>query len=152
MPLIGALGVIWAVARLALFGLVILLAACSLIEQPFRQIPRYDPDLHAGGWIPDIFPHDIVKIREQHDLDTNRIWLSFQLTDASYNPVAANYIELSPNERSSIKLTSPARPIWREEWWPKRIGPKSRVYRMNDRSETTYIMVTEKNEVYWWRV
>ncbi len=139
-------------ARLVFLVLVVTLAACAPLEQPYREFARYNDELHAGGWVPDIFPHDIVKIREQHDLDTNRTWLTFQLAATSFDPEAANYTQLSATELSLLKLTSPARPLWRDEWWPKATRTKSRVYRRSDGSETTYIMIAENNEVYWWRV
>ena len=151
-PLIGALGVIRSMPRFLLIGTVIVLAGCGLFEQPYRELSRYDQSLYAGRWVPDIFPHDIVKIREQHDVDTNKTWLRFRLTNIAYDPKQHNYIEVSRPERSTIKLTSPARPIWRTEWWPKDIDQSNDIYTRSGNAETSYMMITPNREVYWWRI
>lgn len=128
--------------------LVILLAACSIfmlvyIEQPDIYFQEYSKDLHNGLWVPDIFPHDISAIHEQHDLDTNQVWLKFTI---GHKPVdLTNFTLVQGNE---VKLSSPRF----ANWWPNSLSSGYSFYQgtCTGGNVSALAISTSSKVAYWW--
>jgi len=144
-----------------LIGILILLViplSCEKFEQPDRYFDYYSADIHQGNWVPNIFPKDIKNIHEQHDIDTNEVWLSYTPGKQPFNPVKLGMVALSSNEIEKTKFRTP---FW-ASWWfegpvqqqPANDGALNAViYRgINKRGLTSYFTCdSEKNKCYWWQ-
>ena len=53
-----------------------------------RAIGEYSAGMIERGWLPDYFPKSATNIREGHNIDTNRVWASF-----NYNVKDIKHIE-----------------------------------------------------------
>jgi hypothetical protein len=74
---------------LKVLGTAIVLIVCTLIafallnrfENPTSEFANYsdmaESGVMAAGWIPDIIPRSAYNISETHNLDTNRVRISF---------------------------------------------------------------------------
>lgn len=88
-------------------ALVAVALACQYVEEPYRYYETYTRELHEGLWVPDIFPRDIKQIHEQHDIDTNQVWLRFTLGDQKIDLSQFNTIE-----RDMTKVRKPFLAEW----------------------------------------
>ena len=95
--------------------IVLLLSACS--ERFTAYYPKYEDALKAGaierGWIPEIIPKTATDIHEQHDLDTNEVWLRFDLPSADKDRLIAGMRRLTAREISNVRISHPSR----TDWW-----------------------------------
>jgi len=87
--------------------------SCKKYEQPHRYFESYSEKIHKGNWVPNIFPKDITKIHEQHDIDTNEVWLSYTPGKQQFNPEQLGMVALSANV---IETTNFRAPFW-ASWW-----------------------------------
>lgn len=57
------------------------LVACS--ERATKFYPKYEDAANDGavkrGWIPEIVPKTATEIHEHHNLDTNEVWIRFNV-------------------------------------------------------------------------
>jgi hypothetical protein len=124
------------------------------LERPSRHLDVYNETLHGGEWIPRIFPQDIRDIHEQHDLDTNEVWLSFTLGATAFSPEAVGYTLVPESERDQLKLRRPyAVTWWFGELGDAGIGP---IYSgpcypegSNESHQRGYIHFQART-IYWW--
>ena len=93
------------------------------IEQPHRKYGTYDQEIFVGNWIPDIFPKDITNIHEQHDVDTNEVWVKFNYGRLPPTEVLNSYTQVLPNDLSSLKLRKPLF----ASWWFDDVSTNSRL-------------------------
>lgn len=65
-----------------IFGISFLLTVLFSCDTISSYYPSYEDAVKDGaierGWIHPDFPHSIKNIHEKHDLDTNKIWMSFK--------------------------------------------------------------------------
>jgi len=78
------------VVALKVLGTAIVLVVCTLIafaflnrfENPTSEFANYSEmtasDVMAAGWIPEVIPRSAYNISETHNLDTNRVRISFR--------------------------------------------------------------------------
>jgi len=130
---------------------VLMLCLYILSEQPHRQFDTYTKVLHGGNWVPDIFPHDIVSIREQHDIDTNEVWLRFSLTESSFSPAQHEYREISKKQLTNYRIRKPIILFWRPNWWFEELVEDDKLFVHDDYPETkSFVLISSNNTVYWW--
>jgi hypothetical protein len=144
-----------------LFGIFVFASipfSCSKFEQPHRYFENYTASIHQDNWVPDIFPKDITKIHEQHDIDTNEVWLSYTPGQHPFNPTKLGMVALSESEIEKTKFRAP---FW-ASWWfegpvqqqPANDGALNAViYRgVNKSGVISYFTCdVEKNKCYWWQ-
>ncbi|MBN1254901.1 MAG: hypothetical protein JXA50_06480 [Deltaproteobacteria bacterium] len=138
----------------------IILPGCEVIEQPYQYYQTYDPSLHDGMWVPNIFPHDIVEIYEQHVIDTSEVWLRFSLSDQEFDPSKIGYEPIQSIQLSEIIYRFPFTPPWRKRWWFQTFGrevtledrlPEARIYKGKNLNHAAYIAVDKSTStIYWW--
>lgn len=95
---------------IALFA--ISLASCQRFEQPHRYFDSYSEELHDGNWVPNIFPKDISQINEQHDLDTNEVWLSYTPGKIDFDPLKMGMVSLETKEIEKLEFRAPYQAYW----------------------------------------
>ncbi|MFA5353405.1 MAG: hypothetical protein WC291_04185 [Thermodesulfovibrionales bacterium] len=95
--------------------LVAFLAGCS--ERFAEYYPTYDAAAKKGaiqrGWIPASVPKTATEICEQHDLDTNEVWLRFSLPPVEKDRIADGLNKLTHDEILKMKLRFPSS----VDWW-----------------------------------
>lgn len=136
------------------------LYGCGFFEQPYRYYESYDRSLHDGMWVPNIFPHDIIDIYEQHVIDTTEVWLRFSLSDEEFEPLKIGYEPIQSTQLSEIIYRFPCTPPWRKRWWFQTFGrkvtlkdrlPEARIYKGKYLNNSSYIAVdTSTSTIYWW--
>lgn len=113
--------ILFAVAVLTVSSII--LHGCGFFEQPYRYYESYDQSLHDGMWVPDIFPHDIVDIYEQHVIDTTEVWLRFSLSDEEFDPSKIGYEPIQSTQLSEIisvpMYTAVAETLVVSDFWKK---------------------------------
>ncbi len=105
--------------------------------------------------MPRIFPEDITNIHEQHDIDTNEVWLKL---DKGSKPIPTNkLVKLSSNEKSKVSISMP----FLASWWfegiveqqPANDGAlNADVFKGHcGNNMASYLAISKvSNEVYWW--
>ena len=93
------------------------------IEQPHRKYHSYDPDIFVGNWIPDIFPQDVTDIHEQHDIDTNEVWVRLDAKEMPFIKAKSNTELVSENQIEKSALSVPMN----AKWWFSSLEPNSSI-------------------------
>ena len=92
-----------------------LLSACSEVSTSYY--PTYEAAVKDGavkrGWIPEIVPESATELHEEHDLDTNNVWLRFNLSNSEKSRLTAGLQKLSHQDISKTKLRYPSK----ADWW-----------------------------------
>lgn len=92
----------------------LLLSACS--ERPTSYYPKYEDALKDGavkrGWIPEIVPETATEIHEQHDIDTNDVWIRFTVSGSEKSRLIAGLKRLRDDEIIKQKLRYPSEASW----------------------------------------
>jgi hypothetical protein len=94
-------------------GIVCIPPGCQYFEEPQRYYKSHSDELYAGGWVPKIFPNDISEIHEQHDIDTNEVWLLFNRGNKNIDPEKINMSRLTWDQTQSIQFRKP----FLSSWW-----------------------------------
>lgn len=98
--------------------LIAIAALCGCVEQSHRRYASRADAVAAGelarGWLPDWVPEAAFDIRLQGDLDTNRIWLRFELPPSDFASLRSKLRRLSADEVSSLPVSRPGRS---SRWW-----------------------------------
>ena len=124
------------------FAIITLPFTCRYMEEPHRHFDLYTKELHDGLWVPDIFPHDITDIHEQHNIDTNDIWLRFSL-----NSQTIDMSNFSSVQKSEITIKNP----FYANWWFDQLPNHYKFYKGSYPIGTSVLArSTESNIVYWW--
>jgi len=71
------------------------------------------PDIFQYGWIPRWFPTNATNIYEQHDIDTNRVWIKFELSENENPTFIQSFNLLKPQEINNIDSKAP----FLANWW-----------------------------------
>lgn len=117
--------------------------------------PDYQSAINAGAvgegrWVPAFLPQSARDIQEQHDIDTNEVWLFFRFD--SHKPYWVTS-DCNKTERHAIPLArwSPGR------WWPDTLVQGSEGGQQSDATYDYYrckdgILAIEvnKNEAFFW--
>ena len=139
---------------LSLTALIIIFPlSCEYIEHPSRYLEYHNESLYGGGWVPKIFPNDIREIHEQHDIDTNGVWLRFRKGTTEFIPSLHGFVELQPDEVQKLKFRKP----FLASWWFKNIDKSEsnnvvKIYKSvysQEYGAVTYIK-EDGPLVYWW--
>lgn len=92
------------------------LASCS--EDFYSYYPTYEAAIKDGslerGWLPKIIPSSSSEIHEQHNIDSNEVWISFNLPASEKEKITNNLKKLRHKEIVQIKLLLPYK---RAKWW-----------------------------------
>lgn len=96
---------------LSLFGMVIVaLWVVSHSERPRSFFTTYadveKSGIFARGWLPEYLPRSARKITEQHDLDTNEVWASFEFDRNDIASVSSK-CKLTSDNSSGRKFICP---------------------------------------------
>jgi hypothetical protein len=67
-----------------------LLKSCEYLENPKSHYASFSEARNAGalaegGWLPDLLPKSATDITEQHNIDTNAMWLAFTFSGAPFS-------------------------------------------------------------------
>ena len=71
------------------------------------------PDIFQYGWIPRWFPTNATNIHEQHDIDTNHVWIKFEILDSNDTTLLQSFKLLKPEKIASIAIKAP----FLSNWW-----------------------------------
>lgn len=74
------------------------------------------------GWIPELVPASAFEISEQHDLDTNEIWIRFRTDPEDEAAMLAGMTRLEPEEIGALEVDYPGD---REMWFDRLSAPES---------------------------
>ena len=87
------------------------------IEQPYTHWDSTEnmnlSKTYQYGWIPTWFPINAMNIHEQHDIDTNNIWIKFEITDDNNTKFIQNFNQLNQKEIKNLNI----RPPFLCNWW-----------------------------------
>jgi len=107
-----------------------------------------DGAIHRG-WIPGWIPESATALREMHDLDTNEVWLAFDLPHGD---------ESVPGECSLLTDAVSGLPNRNPKWWPDELSSSDdesrqyRVYRCETDRQRGYLAVKPgAARLYYWR-
>lgn len=95
----------WLGLALLAVPVFLLVVICERIENPRSRFATYDEARASGimdrGWIPDYIPRSSHDIREQHDIDTNRVKMTFKYDPQDTCDVSSHCVrsEAIPNGR-----------------------------------------------------
>ena len=148
--------------RVALVGAVLLVVGCS--ERPVSEYPTFRAAERAGaverGWIPASLPVSAHALWEQHDLDTNQVFLRFELP-ASERPSLLDALSLRALSDEEIRTLQTPQP-WSHAVWFEALVQKApandgaldaRVYAASGAVPTTFVAVDRTSDaVYLWTV
>ena len=129
--------------------------ACQYIEEPYRFYETHTDELYMGNWVPKIFPKDITNVHEQHDIDTNEVWVRF---DKGAEPVSTHIMKkLSNAEIYNLKLSKPFLASW---WFDGLVEQRpandaalyADVFRgsCGENMESFLAISRTNTNVYWW--
>jgi hypothetical protein len=94
---------------------VFLISSCS--ERLTAYYPKYEDAVKEGavkrGWIPGWVPTTATEIHEQHDLDTNNVWVKFTAPVSEKTRITAGLKKLSDTEILKVTTPHPSR----TDWW-----------------------------------
>jgi hypothetical protein len=122
--------------------LVVLPSGCQWVEQPYRHFEVYGQELHDGLWVPDIFPHDITDIHEQHDIDTNKVWMRFSLNAQKIDRSIFAAVPTLQMTKTKPSLAS---------WWFDQLPSHYKFYKGSSAGSNSVLAhSTESKVVYWW--
>ena len=140
-----------------LFLIVGLPFSCQYMEEPNRYFATYTEDLHKGLWVPDIFPKDIKEIYEQHNIDTDEVWLRFKIGSKKID--LSHYSILSEQQKNNIEFHEP----FMASWWFKSVIEQQpannsilylNVYKGScGENRVSYIAIpksSKTHDYYWW--
>ena len=117
------------------------------IEQPHRKYLTYDTHMFIGNWIPDIFPDDVQNIHEQHDIDTNEVWVRLDTKEMPFNIAMKNTQLVYGSELNISDLSKPLH----AKWWFNSLNPNTTIYKGTCNKEmTSYFFISYENKAYWW--
>jgi hypothetical protein len=144
-----------------LFTLLMLatLSACSNVYN--AEYPTYAAAVQAGavksGWVPEMVPKTAIDLREQHDIDSNDVWLRFTLPSADKGQIFNNLKKLSDADIMKIKIRYPRK----SDWWFEGLiqqspandnALNSDIYTFKCHNEKNGYIAFERNslKVYYW--
>jgi hypothetical protein len=117
------------------------------IEQPHRKYRSYDTNIFVGNWIPDIFPNDVQNIHEQHDFDTNEVWLRMDAREKPFTKALSNTQLVYGSELDISTLSQPMH----AKWWFNSIDPNTAIYKGTcNKNMVSFFFESNQSKVYWW--
>jgi len=145
------------VTFMSFFMMAFLMSACS--ERFTGYYPKYEDAVKDGavkrGWIPEILPATATEIYEQHDLDTNNVWIRFALPSSDRDRLATGLKRLTDNEIRKI-ITQPPLATW---WFkgliqqtPTNDSLNANIYAMKCHEDKTGYLAFDVTgpKVYYW--
>jgi hypothetical protein len=94
--------------------MALLLTACS--ERLTEYYPKYQDTVKHGaikhGWIPGIVPATATAIQEQHNLDTNNVWIRFTIPGSDKAQFTTGLKRLSGAEVRKVSVRHPSKAYW----------------------------------------
>lgn len=108
------------------------------------------------NWIPTWFPSNATNIYEQHDIDTNEIWIKFEILDDNTTHLMENFNELSHEEVVALHIKTP----FMCNWWFKELIEQAptddtalyaKIYQGNNQliSNKTYLAIDKASSTYY---
>jgi hypothetical protein len=93
---------------IVLGGMFGILEYCEYIENPKSHFENYDEAKASGlmerGWIPTFIPKSSTEIREIHNIDTNRVRMTFKFSPGDTKEIIKNCItEKETKDASQFK-------------------------------------------------
>lgn len=144
-----AIGLLAVVSLLA----VIFPVGCLYLESPSRYYESHEDALYGGMWVPGIFPSDIREIHEQHNLDSNEVWLRFRSGPGGFHPRGHGFDEIRLSELQAIRSSDPFMVGWwfdRDQERPSRKLYKGRCYPQRDAGGKVAFILETPEYFYWW--
>ena len=97
---------------LAFVGIILAVyTAFSLLENPRSEFVTFEEMKSAGmidaGWLPAYFPTSAINIREGHNIDTNRVWASFNFKKSDMKLIEKVCLKIVENNGGSKFLCPP---------------------------------------------
>ncbi len=143
------------ILSLVVVGALSMPYALQYIEEPSRYYQNHTDELYSGNWVPRIFPDDITNIHEQHDIDTNEVWLKFEKGSKSISTI--NFVKLSSQEKLKLSISMP----FFASWWfegiieqqPANDGALNAAIfkgKCSDKKSSYLAFSRSSSTVYWW--
>jgi hypothetical protein len=145
---------------LALFALTLIAFSINLIftsgEIQNSEFATFSEAKSSGylakGWIPKCLPDSSRSIFEQHDLDTNKVWIKF-----SYDPKDEDVIRSIISKTQDDLKTFDSSKKGAPKWWEIEELPEANVYSLNKTADCGYFQKNtrlfidwQKGIVYFW--
>jgi len=64
------------------------------------------------GWLPSQIPSDAVNIYEQHDIDTNRVWIRFDVPTSTRAQLLRSLQQIQDDRIGQLRFPTPRRANW----------------------------------------
>ena len=100
------------------FVTCVLVGSCGNFEQPHRYYDSCADAIAAGelerGWLPNTIPTTARHIHIQSDIDTNSVWLRFELPTMETHGLQSR---LDPIPRGDLPQFHVPRPRAASDWW-----------------------------------
>ncbi len=139
------------------FVIAFFLLACS--ERPIEYYQKYEDAVACGavkrGWIPAAVPPTATEIHEQHDPDTNEVWIRFTVPTSKKDRLTAGLQKLADDAIIKLKIRYPSK------WWFDGLVQQSpandaalnaEVYAVKDDGKRRAYMAFHRasDKVYYW--
>ena len=95
------------------------------------------------GWYPKLIPASAIDIKEQHDLDTNQVWIRFRISTEDKKVMLDKMRKLTNDEIRSLEIITPKVDGW---WFGQLAGqePKTEGEKITD----VYVGTCENGSIY----
>ncbi len=64
---------------------------CDLLENPQSEYSVVTEEIYQRGWIPRLLPANARQIREQHNMDTNEVWVRYKTITPDFDPTGFGF-------------------------------------------------------------
>lgn len=101
-------------------ALLMVAEGCIRLENPQRYFAKHEEAVYAGGWVPRVLPTAATEIHEQHDIDTNEVWVRFQAPKGALDAKTIGFSQVQRDQWPKDARTPP-----RADWWFGNLSHKS---------------------------
>lgn len=99
------------------FVLGCLSISCRAAEIETNHYATYSDAIEDGaverGWLPEIIPTSAYDIQEQHNLDTNQVWVKFKIPVEDQSSLLGIVNRVSTDEVDAVNVVEPKQ----DGWW-----------------------------------
>ena len=114
-----------------------------------EEIP---PSYFNRGWLPQWLPENATNIYQQHNIDTNQIWVKFEVKRDMTLP--KDFTKLNDKHISKLKIPEPYSAFW---WFEGLIQQQpandnalsANIFQKEENNLTTYLIIDRTSAIYY---
>lgn len=145
---------------LSLLSVAVLLLGCS--DRITTYYPTHAAAVKEGsvqrGWIPEMIPTSATEIYEQHNLDTNEVWLRFNIPIYDRDKMITGLRKLSQQEIQKMKFRYPSMVNWWFEGFIQQspandnaLNADIYIIKSKDKNKSAYLALDRSSsKIYYW--